>query len=262
MAKILDWIKKHIWQTVLIGFGLFFLPLILVHVAYRIPAISPWFASTWEAGELITYIAGFEAFLGTVFLGIVAVHQNNKANQLNERMVKIQEDQGVFDRQPEFHVDAQTKYAKDIVDIYSMLKCTFASNTFFSQQEFETIKKEETYLFLFKLRNKSGFKVITSLHSLKLTNSEESFALEFETTPMIFKSYPLYIENETTEEVAFFVSHSDIKNISQVDGYMSLILVNPINERFCLEITFEIYGLAYMHIQILDYQIRRIDPFC
>ena len=76
MSKILDWIKKHVWQTILIGVAAFFVPLVLVHVAYRISAVSPWFASTWEAGELITYIAGFEAFIGTVFLGSVAAKQN------------------------------------------------------------------------------------------------------------------------------------------------------------------------------------------
>lgn len=100
MSKILDWIKKHVWQTVLIGFGLFFMPLILVHVAYRIPAISPWFASTWQAGELITYIAGFEAFIGTVFLGVVAVRQNDEANELSELMLKAKEKQDLFERQP------------------------------------------------------------------------------------------------------------------------------------------------------------------
>jgi hypothetical protein len=81
MSKILDWIKKHVWQTGLIGFGLFILPLILVHVAYRVPAISPWFASTWQAGELITYIAGFMALFGTVVLGAIAIHQNDKENE-------------------------------------------------------------------------------------------------------------------------------------------------------------------------------------
>ena len=100
ISDILDWIKKHVWQTILIGFGLFFLPLFIVHIAYRIPAISPWFASTWEAGELITYIAGFEAFVGTVILGVVAARQNDKANDLNELMLKNDERRAAFERQP------------------------------------------------------------------------------------------------------------------------------------------------------------------
>ena len=87
MSKILDWIKKHVWQTILIGFGLFVLPLIIVHVAYRIPAVSPWFASTWQAGELITYIAGFEAFIGTVALGCATVYLNASANKLSSSLL-------------------------------------------------------------------------------------------------------------------------------------------------------------------------------
>lgn len=91
MSKILDWIKKHIWQSILIVLGLFFLPLILVHIAYKVAAISPWFASTWSSGDIVTYIAGFEAFIGTVFLGAISVHQNDKANELNQKAVSLNE---------------------------------------------------------------------------------------------------------------------------------------------------------------------------
>ena len=130
MSKILVWIKKHVWQTVLIGFGLFLVPLIFVHIAYRIPAISPWFASTWEAGELITYIAGFEAFLGTVVLGLVAIRQNDKSNELNERMLNAEEKRDLFERQPTidisncscevvFKLDLYKKFSRNACIIYN-----------------------------------------------------------------------------------------------------------------------------------------------
>ncbi|PKM40978.1 MAG: hypothetical protein CVV04_00515 [Firmicutes bacterium HGW-Firmicutes-9] len=130
MSKILDWIKKHIWQTAMIGFSLFFLPLILVHIAYRIPAISPWFASTWQAGELITYIAGFEAFLGTVVLGLVAIRQNDKSNELNERMLNAEEKRDLFERQP-------------IIDVLDCSISQGLSRDFF---ESEAIKNSKCYV--------------------------------------------------------------------------------------------------------------------
>lgn len=117
MSKILDWIKKHIWQTILIVLGLFFLPLLLVHIAYRIPAISPWFASSWNSGELITYIAGFEAFVGTVFLGAIAVYQNNDANQISKNIQNSTENLHKLERQPIFEIydcDISTNSSKGI----------------------------------------------------------------------------------------------------------------------------------------------------
>lgn len=100
LSKILAWITKHIWQTILIGLGLFFVPLIFVHIAYRIPAISPWFATTWFPGDLISYIAGFLAFLGSLGLGALALYQNEKANKLSDRIQKSQELRDKFDRTP------------------------------------------------------------------------------------------------------------------------------------------------------------------
>ena len=91
---------------VLIGFGLLFFPLFIVHVAYRIPAISPWFASTWEAGELIAYVAGFEAFLGSLLLGSVTIKQTQlaneratSANELSNQMLANERKRDEFDRQ-------------------------------------------------------------------------------------------------------------------------------------------------------------------
>ncbi|MEN6593608.1 MAG: hypothetical protein ABFC31_01470 [Clostridiaceae bacterium] len=100
MSKILEWIKAHKVATIIIILGVFLFPLVLVHIAYKINAISPWFSSTWESGDLITYIAGFEAFLGTVVLGVVAIKQNENANKTNERMLQNEEARDAFERQP------------------------------------------------------------------------------------------------------------------------------------------------------------------
>ena len=100
LSKVFFWIKKHVWQTVSIGLGLFFAPLFFVHIAYRITAISPWFASTWNAGDLIAFIAGFFSFLGSLGLGLLALYQNKKANELSDRILKSQELRDRFDRTP------------------------------------------------------------------------------------------------------------------------------------------------------------------
>ena len=88
MRKILEWIKKR----KLLTFGLcvltFSLPLIVVHMLFKTPAINNWFTATWSAGELLAYVAGFETLLGTVVLVAITVYQSDKANEANERLSK------------------------------------------------------------------------------------------------------------------------------------------------------------------------------
>ena len=88
MRKILEWIKKHKKMTFGLCVFVFLFPLVAVHVLFKINAINNWFAATWSAGELLAYIAGFEAFLGTVFLGLRTVHLADQANEINERLGK------------------------------------------------------------------------------------------------------------------------------------------------------------------------------
>jgi len=100
MKKIVDWINSHKIITICIALFLFVVQPIVVHWMFKTQAATPFWEKTWEAGDLLGYIAGFEAFLGTVFLGVVAVRQNDKAIDLNERMMQIEETRDVFERQP------------------------------------------------------------------------------------------------------------------------------------------------------------------
>ena len=86
MKKLLDWIKNHKWMTILICALLFVVPLVTVHILFKIPAWSDCLAAEWSAGELLAYIAGFEALLGTVFLGLITVYQTERANYVTERL--------------------------------------------------------------------------------------------------------------------------------------------------------------------------------
>lgn len=99
MKKYLDWIIVHKVKTGFIVFGLFIFPLILIHFLYKWTTPHYLLQSSWSSGELITYIAGFEAFLGTILLGSATVYLNSKANETNNNMLKNEEKRDVFDRQ-------------------------------------------------------------------------------------------------------------------------------------------------------------------
>ena len=56
-----------------------------VQVLFTIQAPCKWLDAVWEPGEFIT-------FAGTVSLGIVAVYQTKKANDVSERLLAIEEE--------------------------------------------------------------------------------------------------------------------------------------------------------------------------
>ena len=88
MNKIVEWIKNHKATILIVCVMMFFLPLILVHIFFKWNSGIGWLSAEWSAGDVLAYIAGFEAFIGTVVLGFVTVYQSEKASQQNERLSK------------------------------------------------------------------------------------------------------------------------------------------------------------------------------
>ena len=88
MKKLLDWIKNHTGVTILICVLLFVVPLVTVHILFKIPAWSNCLVAEWSAGELLAYIAGFEALAGTVFLGLITLDQAEQANTVSQQLGK------------------------------------------------------------------------------------------------------------------------------------------------------------------------------
>jgi hypothetical protein len=88
LKTILNWIKDHKILTVIITVLVFALPLVVVHFLFKWHSGVSWLEAEWLAGDVLGYIAGFEALLGTVVLGFITVDQSDKANEANERLSK------------------------------------------------------------------------------------------------------------------------------------------------------------------------------
>lgn len=86
MKKIYEWIVNHKVKTAIICVTIFMLPLVIVQVLYKLHLGISWLVSEWKAGDVLAYIAGVEAFLGTVFLSVVSLEQNRKAEETNKRL--------------------------------------------------------------------------------------------------------------------------------------------------------------------------------
>ena len=69
MKKLLDFIQKHKMRTTVILLTVFFLPLIVVHILFRMSAPADILQSHWSAGELLVYIGGFISALSAAILG-------------------------------------------------------------------------------------------------------------------------------------------------------------------------------------------------
>lgn len=81
MENWIIWIKKNKFIFGLVVLLLFLVPLILVHILYKFNSNIEWLTAEWSAGDVLAYIAGFEAFIGTVALGALALWQNQQIHK-------------------------------------------------------------------------------------------------------------------------------------------------------------------------------------
>lgn len=71
--KFLAWIRK-LWLPMAVI--ILFVPAIVIHLLFKVSLGADFFAAEWSAGDLLGYVSGFEAFVGTVALGALALWQN------------------------------------------------------------------------------------------------------------------------------------------------------------------------------------------
>lgn len=90
MDKILKWIKIHKKLTTTLIILIILLPIIVIHLLFKIHSNCYWIEAEWQAGEILGYFGDVLAFIGTIVLGYVAIMQAEKANNLNNELLKIE----------------------------------------------------------------------------------------------------------------------------------------------------------------------------
>lgn len=71
--------------------------LIIAQILFKIPAPCKWLEAVWSAGDFIT-------FCGTVGLGVVTCTQTQKANEMSQRLMEIEENRDRLEVSPFFMV--------------------------------------------------------------------------------------------------------------------------------------------------------------
>lgn len=92
MKGLLKWISEHKKITLFFCLLLVFLPIIVIHILFKIKTDVYWIQAEWEAGEILGYFGDVLSFIGTLVLGYIAISQTEKANTLNEELLNIEKD--------------------------------------------------------------------------------------------------------------------------------------------------------------------------
>jgi hypothetical protein len=241
ITNIVNWITSHIWQSVLIALALFLVPLVIVHFLYKWYTGVWILASTWSSGDLITYIAGFEAFLGTVVLSAVALHQNDKSNAISERVLKLEEDSCFFSHFPNIVIVGD-----------GVLRATFsehvntASLIYTFEENFDLVKDlarvRDQYYFIirFAIRNLSNFNVRIKLASLYIEGIlHEENAFEYKSNPINFRPKKAVIAPNEKLGVGFLVNDTSLIREDVFSGVMHILVYNNLNEAYHYTLEFK-----------------------
>ena len=69
MKEILQWIRKHKKLTMMLIVLIVFLPIIVIHILFKIKSNCYWIQAEWDAGYMLGYFGEVLSFIGTIILG-------------------------------------------------------------------------------------------------------------------------------------------------------------------------------------------------
>ena len=72
MEKALKWIDEHKKLSIFLIVIIIFMPIIIIHVLFKIKTGYYWIVAEWEAGDVLGYFGDVLSFVGTIILGYVA----------------------------------------------------------------------------------------------------------------------------------------------------------------------------------------------
>ena len=96
---------KKIWKkhkiAIIVGIVLvFFVPLVSVHLLFKWESGISFIEAEWSAGDLLGYVGTILSFIGTIVLGFLALEASNKANDLSQKVIKLEEERYRLDVRP------------------------------------------------------------------------------------------------------------------------------------------------------------------
>lgn len=264
MSKILDWIKAHKVATVFIILGAFFLPLIIVHFLYKWYSGIWILASTWSSGDLITYVAGFEAFIGTVSLGIVAIRQNENAISLSNRLISIEETSSLLARSPNLDVKPGDFALKEMGEIFEIDDAIFCDSSLYPLFRVKSDRWTNSYfLCTLKFTNHTSTNIIIEFQSL-IFDSELNTQVEPVTNfvPLPLRLDKLHISPENEKPFGFVFDINPQDESQDRRGILTFSVRNNVSDKFLYKLIFLMYvpkGMKKGGVFITNYSHEKVD---
>lgn len=260
MKKYVDWILAHKVKAGLIILGLFLFPLLAIHFLYKWQTTHYLLQSSWSSGELITYIAGFEAFIGTVFLGIIASRQNEKANDLNKRMLENEEKRDVFNRQSSIVVINHEMYAGLLNSFASSKNGVFQCYGV----PYSKIPDEECILSLTLLNTSKSFTIVKvlALESYKHDNIPSAFHC-IANCVVYQKTSLISIAPSKECKIHFATTKEEYELFSSAILTLRLQLTNSVGETRVEKISFSLVKLHddILSVNTFTYSFESVDGY-
>ena len=262
MKKYLDWIVAHKTKTGLIVFGLFIIPLIVIHLLYKWITPHYMLQSSWSSGELITYIAGFEAFVGTIVLGIIAVRQNEKVIEMNERMIKREEKRDAFERQPILEISNCTVDLLDGPDVFRTLYSN-SNPIYFNIDNIAEVdlKKPTPFLkFSFSLSYSAKAPMKFTLNEVRFSDNHKKLLSKYRNL-VLFSSKTILdhpLPNIFTR-YDFILPMDSLKKQTQSNVVINISLTSNISEQFDFSIFLFLYSIEDGKYVLIYEDTKKID---
>ncbi|MEA4939855.1 MAG: hypothetical protein VB091_09745 [Christensenella sp.] len=172
LTEVLNWISKHRIFTALGVLLVFLIPIISVLYIKAIFTTSFFDEIGLSPDALITYTAGFEAFLGTVVLGITA-------NEMNKRLIKNEETHRRFERQPSIMVlSAKNNSKQTDASKFDMKFNVINVSNVSTQFKFESLSVGDKFNIL--KRSNPSHNGIIQMHAIGFLKPQEEHEYGFE----------------------------------------------------------------------------------
>ncbi len=114
MNKVFEFIKKHkvlsISLAILFVVIISFLIPLTINWLYTIPAWCSFFAVEWEAKDALSFYGAVLAFLGTVVFSVLALWQNHRIQEANDKHTKLLEEMERKKNEPFIFVKSSVAY--------------------------------------------------------------------------------------------------------------------------------------------------------
>lgn len=102
-------IAGHKVMSCIVIIALFFIPMLIVHILFKWNSNIEWLQAEWGAGDVISYIAGFEAFIGTAILSFLALWQNQQhkreSDENDKKLLAVENEKIRLSNLPQFLIE-------------------------------------------------------------------------------------------------------------------------------------------------------------